>query len=188
MRITIHRGNQIGGCITEIVSSMGTRIFVDLGHNLPKGDEESEDEFASEEAIADPIGDTRAIFYTHMHGDHVELFQYVPDGVDQYIGPLALNIMKAKYEHMSHAEALKENSDKCLRKLEPFKTYRKGRPLPSTTSRSRLSRSVIHRPIPTCSKSSATERQYCTPEISEGTVIWERASTKSLTNTILPDM
>ncbi len=106
MRITIHRGNQIGGCITEIVSSMGTRIFVDLGHNLPKGDEESEDEFASEEAIADLIGDARAIFYTHMHGDHVELFQYVPDGVDQYIGPLALNIMKAKYEHMSHAEAL----------------------------------------------------------------------------------
>lgn len=129
MRITIHRGNQIGGCITEIVSSMGTRIFVDLGHNLPKGDEESEDEFASEEAIADLIGDARAIFYTHMHGDHVELFQYVPDGVDQYIGPLALNIMKAKYEHMSHAEALKENSDKCLRKLEPFKTYRKGRPI-----------------------------------------------------------
>lgn len=86
MRITIHRGKQIGGCITEIVSSMGTRIFVDLGHNLPKGDEESEDEFASEEAIADLIGDARAIFYTHMHGDHVELFQYVPDGVDQYIG------------------------------------------------------------------------------------------------------
>lgn len=79
MRITIHRGNQIGGCITEIVSSMGTRIFVDLGHNLPKGDEESEDEFASEEAIADLIGDARGIFYTHMHGDHVELFQYVPD-------------------------------------------------------------------------------------------------------------
>jgi len=40
MKITIHRGNQIGGCITEIVSSRGTRIFVDLGHNLPKGDQE----------------------------------------------------------------------------------------------------------------------------------------------------
>ena len=77
MRITIHRGNQIGGCITEIVSSKGTRIFVDLGHNLPKGDQESEDEYASEKAIADLIGDAKAIFYTHMHGDHVELFQYV---------------------------------------------------------------------------------------------------------------
>ncbi len=43
MRITLHRPNQIGGCITELVSSKGTRIFVDLGHNLPKGDQESID-------------------------------------------------------------------------------------------------------------------------------------------------
>lgn len=127
MKITIHRGNQIGGCITEIVSSKGTRIFVDLGHNLPKGDQDSEDEYASEKAIADLIGDAKAIFYTHMHGDHVELFQYVPNSVDQYIGPLALKIMKAKYEHMSHADELKENSLNCLKKLEPFKTYWKGR-------------------------------------------------------------
>ena len=127
MRITIHRGNQIGGCITEIVSSTGTRIFVDLGHNLPKGDQDSEDEYASEEAIAGLIGDARAIFYTHMHGDHVELFQYVPDGVDQYIGPLAHKIMVAKYNYMTYVEQLKENSLKCLKKLESFKTYWKGR-------------------------------------------------------------
>lgn len=68
MRITLHRHNQIGGCITEIVSSKGTRIFVDLGHNLPKGDQESEDEYASEDAVTGLIGDARAIFYTHMHG------------------------------------------------------------------------------------------------------------------------
>ena len=127
MNITIHRGNQIGGCITEIVSSKGTRIFVDLGHNLPKEDQVSEDEYASEEAVASLIGDARAIFYTHMHGDHVELFQYVPDSVDQYIGQLALKIMMAKYDHMSYAEELKENSQKCLKKLKPFKTYWKGR-------------------------------------------------------------
>lgn len=35
MQITIHRGiNQIGGCITEI-STQTTRIFVDMGENLP---------------------------------------------------------------------------------------------------------------------------------------------------------
>ena len=129
MRIIIHRGNQIGGCITEIVSSKGTRIFVDLGHNLPQGDEESEDEYASEEAVANLIDDARAVFFTHMHGDHVELFKYVPDGVDQYIGPLALKIMEAKYKHMFYAPDLKENSLKCLKKLEPFKTYRKGHPI-----------------------------------------------------------
>lgn len=129
MRITLHRPNQIGGCITEIVSSKGTRIFVDLGHNLPKGDQESEDEYASEKAITDLIGDAKAIFYTHIHGDHFELFRYVPDWIDQYIGPLAHEIIMTKYRHMSNATELKENCLKCLKKLELFKEYRKGRPI-----------------------------------------------------------
>lgn len=129
MKIILHRPNQIGGCITEIVSSNGTRIFVDLGHNLPHGDQESEDIYASEKAIANLIGDARAIFYTHMHGDHFELFQYVPDGIDQYIGPLARMIMMAKYNHMSYADELKGKSQKCLKRLETFKTYRKGCPI-----------------------------------------------------------
>lgn len=129
MRITLHRPNQIGGCITEIVSSKGTRIFVDLGHNLPKGDQESEDEYASEKAITDLIGDARAIFYTHIHGDHFELFRYVPDWIDQYIGPLAHEIIMTKYRHMSNATELKENCLKCLKKLELVKEYRKGRPI-----------------------------------------------------------
>lgn len=129
MRITLHRPNQIGGCITEIVSSKGTRIFVNLGHNLPKGDQESEDEYASEKAITDLIGDARAIFYTHIHGDHFELFRYVPDWIDQYIGPLAHEIIMTKYRHMSNATELKENCLKCLKKLELVKEYRKGRPI-----------------------------------------------------------
>lgn len=128
MRIILHRPNQIGGCITEIVSSTGTRIFVDLGHNLPKGDQESEDEYASEEAIAALIGDARAIFYTHMHGDHVELFQYVPDGVDQYIGPLAHTIMMVKYDHMSHAGALKKKQRKVLEEVETVQDIPYGTP------------------------------------------------------------
>ena len=44
MKITIHRGlNQIGGCITEIQSLSGTKILIDLGHNLPDGGGVSED-------------------------------------------------------------------------------------------------------------------------------------------------
>ena len=38
MRITLHRPHQIGCCITELVSSKGIKIFIDVGHNLPKGD------------------------------------------------------------------------------------------------------------------------------------------------------
>lgn len=30
-------------CITEIESAKGTKIFIDLGHNLPRGDEEAPD-------------------------------------------------------------------------------------------------------------------------------------------------
>ena len=46
MRITIPRGiNQIGGCITEIQSSSGTKILIDLGHNLPDADGQAEDEY-----------------------------------------------------------------------------------------------------------------------------------------------
>jgi len=38
MKITIHRGaNQIGGCITEIATK-DTKIFIDLGSNLPGSD------------------------------------------------------------------------------------------------------------------------------------------------------
>ena len=126
MRITIHRGNQIGGCITEIESEKGTKIFVDLGHNLPQGDKESPDEFASYEAVAELTSGARAIFYTHMHDDHIGLFPYVPDGIEEYLGPLAREIMLTKFRHMSFSETLRENSLNCLKKLEQFKTYRKG--------------------------------------------------------------
>ncbi len=129
MKITIHRGNQIGGCITEIESSKGTRIFIDLGHNLPKGDGESDDEYASEKAAAALLGNAKAVFYTHIHGDHIGLFQYVPDEIDQFIGPLAHDMVTAKYSHMANADELKKDSLKCLRKLELFKKYRKGCPI-----------------------------------------------------------
>lgn len=126
MRITIHRGNQIGGCITEIESEKGTKIFVDLGHNLPQGDVELPDEYASDEAVEELTRGARAIFYTHMHDDHIGLFPYVPEGIDEYIGPLAHEIMLAKFRHMSFCEPLRENSLNCLKKLEQFKTYQRG--------------------------------------------------------------
>lgn len=66
MKITIHRGkDQIGGCITEIESKSGSRIIIDLGHNLPKGDKESKDEYASDEAVAKLTEGVSGIFYTH---------------------------------------------------------------------------------------------------------------------------
>ena len=123
MKITLHRPNQIGGCITEIESSKGTKIFIDLGHNLPRGDEEAPDEYASPEAIAELTKGAKAIFYTHIHGDHIELFKYVPDSIDQYVGPLAHDIMLAKYYHMAQAPDLRKDNLAILEKLIRFKRY-----------------------------------------------------------------
>ena len=128
MKITIHRGNQIGGCITEIQSNAGTKIIIDLGHNLPRGDEEAPDEYASPEAMTLLLEGVSAVLYTHNHGDHVELFSYVPDCIPQYIGPLAARLMELKYEKLS---VLKEVHDACeerIQKLAKFHHYEKGKP------------------------------------------------------------
>lgn len=123
MRINLHRPNQIGGCITEIESFKGTKIFIDLGHNLPRGDEEATDEYASSEAVEELTRGAKAIFYTHMHGDHIELFKYVPEGIDQYVGPLAHDIMLAKHHHMAQAQDLRKEHISILEKLIRFKRY-----------------------------------------------------------------
>ena len=103
MRITVHRGNQIGGCITEIESERGTKIFVDLGHNLPQGDEEAPDEYASDQAVADLTRGARAIFFTHMHDDHIGLFPFVPEGIEEYLGPLARDgSVSKRHEEANH--------------------------------------------------------------------------------------
>ncbi|MBR3449277.1 MAG: hypothetical protein IKH24_00380 [Bacteroidales bacterium] len=127
MTITLYRPSQIGGCITKIESSKGTTIFVDLGHNLPRGEEDAPDEYASAEAVEELTRGAKAIFFTHMHGDHIDLLKYVPDGIELYLGPLAANIMTAKYTHMSSVEDWKETCRICLPKLEASKKYHKGR-------------------------------------------------------------
>ena len=91
MTITIHRGiNQIGGCITEIASASGTKILIDLGHNLPEGNNNHNDPLEQAENI-DPILDgVNAVFYTHSHGDHVGFEAHVAEkGIPQYIGKMS---------------------------------------------------------------------------------------------------
>jgi mRNA degradation ribonuclease J1/J2 len=78
MKITIHRGiNQIGGCITEIATNNNC-ILIDLGQNLPDNEGNIEDNLANPQAIKTLTNGVDAIFYTHYHGDHVELYRYVP--------------------------------------------------------------------------------------------------------------
>ena len=101
MDIKIHRGlEQIGGCITEI-STATSRIFIDMGQNLPGVGEPTtsdEDRQMVEDIFAQNRKEHEAVFYTHSHEDHIGLFRYVPEGVPQYIGEGAKEIMIAKNE------------------------------------------------------------------------------------------
>ncbi len=116
MQITIHRGiDQIGGCITEIATSEA-RILIDLGQNLPDSNGETNDPLATKEAVGKLTESVDAILYTHYHGDHVGLMEYVPIEIDQYIGETAkeLLIIKAKYIPTQDPDQLQ-----CLKTFTP---------------------------------------------------------------------
>jgi len=124
MEIIIHRGiNQIGGCITEIKTSKAS-IIIDLGQNLPDGNGFVDDSFANKEIIADLTKNVNAIFYTHYHGDHVGLFDLVPDKVNQYIGGVAKQVMLVKSETLKFAPDIKEKATReipIINKMISFK-------------------------------------------------------------------
>ena len=101
MDIKIHRGlEQIGGCITEI-STTTSRVFIDMGQNLPGIGESrlpEEDRQMVEDIFAQNQKEHQAVFYTHTHEDHIGLFWAVPEDVPQFIGEGGKEIMIAKYE------------------------------------------------------------------------------------------
>ena len=113
MSITIHRGlDQIGGCVTEI-STATSRVFVDMGKNLPgSGRQMSEEE--EREYVANLFSQNKkeneAVIYTHAHEDHVGMFVHVPKNVPQYIGEggrdILLATVSANPSHRSHMPTL----------------------------------------------------------------------------------
>jgi len=124
MTITIHRGiNQIGGCITEIATA-STKIIIDLGYNLPKGNQPAKDDKANYKAIAELTEGVSAVFYTHYHGDHVDLFKFVPDGVKQYIGETAKKVMLLKYGRLEKSSRFEDITTEVTQKLESFYTFK----------------------------------------------------------------
>ena len=125
MKITIHRGlDQIGGCITEIQSLSGTRILVDLGHNLPNGNDAAEDVYECPENIDELLKGCSAVFYTHYHGDHLGFAAEVHRrGVPQYMGPLAIKMMIHLNQHMTYAEGLKTRAEANLEALKAFESF-----------------------------------------------------------------
>jgi ribonuclease J len=101
MQITIHRGiDQIGGCITEI-STADTRIFIDMGDNLPGNGEP-----LSEEEKTQLVGDLfqhnkrqyEAVFFTHSHSDHVGMLHLIPRSIPLYMSQGTYDVLHIKQE------------------------------------------------------------------------------------------
>lgn len=128
MKITIHRGlNQIGGCITEIATAT-TRILIDLGQNLPDNLGVSNDKLATSANIAELTSGVNAIIYTHYHGDHIGLFNLVPQGVQQYVGKVARQVALCKHKKLEQIKDRKELSVAEVKSLEAMATMVGGVP------------------------------------------------------------
>ena len=98
MKIVIHRGNQIGGCIT-VIETDGVKVIIDLGSNLPGTNKEELTKAQVEEITAG----ADAIFFTHYHGDHTGLIHLVPEGIPQLIGKGAKEVMVCKHSTLARA-------------------------------------------------------------------------------------
>ena len=109
MEIKIHRGlEQIGGCITEI-STATSRVFIDLGQNLPGNGEEQtleQDKLMVENLFNSNKKDNEAVFYTHGHEDHIGLFEYVPKDVPQFMSAGTKELILIKYRTLKEGNEL----------------------------------------------------------------------------------
>ena len=95
MKVRILKGtNQIGGCITEIVSDSGTKIIIDLGEDLPSVNSCLKNVNPNIDGLT--TGDKKydALFITHSHGDHIGLIDYVLDDIPVYVEPVSKRIYK----------------------------------------------------------------------------------------------
>ena len=138
MKITIHRGlEQIGGCITEIYTAT-SRVFIDMGCNLPGSGlqmtMEEECEYVAN-LFSQNKKENEAVIYTHAHEDHVGMFVHVPENVPQYIGEGGLELLLVKYRTLLKAPLNAEdvaNVKEKIRRLEAFHVWEKPRRIPKS--------------------------------------------------------
>lgn len=124
MTITIHRGNQIGGCITQIESAKGSKIQIDFGHNLPKGDKPAYDKYDDPKELEQLLDGVSDIYYTHYHGDHISFENQIHKlGIKQHIGELSLDIVRTLKRHMKNAPLFELDATRSLETFDKFIVY-----------------------------------------------------------------
>ena len=110
MEVRIIKGtNQIGGCITEIISKK-VRILIDFGNDL-------EDTKESFELDGLTYGKSKynAVFITHSHIDHIGLINKINEDIPIYVEESSLNIYNITCDFCGE--------EKLTRKIKIFKIY-----------------------------------------------------------------
>ena len=96
--IKIHRGNQIGGCVTEI-STDTTRIIIDFGEELPGS--KNPEKFRMDWGKSGKKPAVSAVFFTHYHGDHVGRFVEAHEHARLYMSELSRNVLLNIHKYLS---------------------------------------------------------------------------------------
>lgn len=92
MDIIVHRGShQIGGMVTEIRTA-GSRIFIDMGSELPDENGIAPQETLAIAGVTNGEAHCDAVFFTHYHGDHIGMLSEILPGVPLYMGEAAKDI------------------------------------------------------------------------------------------------
>lgn len=120
MKIIVRRGtNQIGGCLTEIISNSGTKILIDIGANLPDSEGKVKPEIDLE-GLTKGKSSYNAIFITHYHGDHIGLYNKVQSDIPIYIGEISKGIYTILQKRLSKANIV---SNEDLEKINTFNVF-----------------------------------------------------------------
>lgn len=95
MEVRIIKGtNQIGGCITEITSSKGTRIIIDFGEDLVEDNQKVKKQNPNIDGLTIGTKKYDAVFITHSHSDHIGLINYILDDIPVYVEPMSKIVYK----------------------------------------------------------------------------------------------
>lgn len=128
MNIKIHRGlDQIGGCITEI-STETSRVFIDFGQNLPGNGEPTtpeEDQALVAGIFAQNKKLHEAVFYTHGHGDHIGLMEFIPKDVPQYMSKGTQELLLIKYMVLQKVESQREYAESMCKLLDGMNVWKR---------------------------------------------------------------
>lgn len=108
MEITVHRAEQIGGCVIEI-ATVQTRMILDFGTELPDETGQSPLNTLRIDGVNNGKPACDAVLFTHYHADHVGLIDTMLPGIPIIMGTVTRDILLAGAYDANMFVAEKEN-------------------------------------------------------------------------------